>query len=156
MEDLGAPPDSWEVADLDLTMSRLMLSSSCKIYSSSSNQPSISSSSTSPPEPRNDVSVSGPALSTSTSSGTISEDLINSVDQFLREALQKPRERLSGLHVIFWSRLFYSVFDLLVSMLLVYRIRPRFSTLLNPMLVNGYFAIPVYCSTFLYRSFKKI
>ncbi|KAM7532279.1 hypothetical protein LguiB_035689 [Lonicera macranthoides] len=99
VEDLGAPPDSWEVADLDATMSRLMLSSSCKRYSSSPNQPLTSSSSTSPPEPRNDVS--GPALSTSisSSSGTVSQDLINSVDQFLREALQNPRERLSVLRL---------------------------------------------------------
>ncbi|KAK2973943.1 hypothetical protein RJ640_001411 [Escallonia rubra] len=85
VEDLGAPPDSWEVADLDATMSRLLLSSNKN--SSSSNLPSTSSS---PPEL---VDVLAPSTTTSLACGP--EDFVNSVDQFLREALQNPRERLS-------------------------------------------------------------
>ncbi|KAK3015036.1 hypothetical protein RJ639_005561 [Escallonia herrerae] len=89
VEDLGAPPDSWEVADLDATMSRLLLSSNKN--SSSSNLPSTSSS---PPE-------LGDALapSTTTSLACGPDDFVNSVDQFLREALQNPRERLSVLRM---------------------------------------------------------
>uniref|UniRef100_A0A5B7AAJ7 R3H domain-containing protein 2-like n=1 Tax=Davidia involucrata TaxID=16924 RepID=A0A5B7AAJ7_DAVIN len=98
VEDLGAPPDSWEVADLDASVSRLMLSAK---KDSSSNRPS-SSSSTSPSE-LVDVSASASAslssFTSASSSGGVSEDVINSVDQFLREALQNPRERLSVLRM---------------------------------------------------------
>ncbi|XP_059665923.1 uncharacterized protein LOC132311823 [Cornus florida] len=99
-KNIGAPPDSWELADLDTSMSRLILSSkkdtSCKAPSSSS--------STSPElgDVSGSASSSGPASlssSTSASPGGVSEDVINSVDQFLREALQKPRERLSVLRM---------------------------------------------------------
>ncbi|XP_059628425.1 uncharacterized protein LOC132271155 [Cornus florida] len=95
VEDLGAPPDSWEVADLDATMSRLMLSSK---KDSSSN-----ASSSSPPELA-DLSASASASASSSlaslaSDGGVPEDLVNSVDQFLREALQNPRERLSVLRM---------------------------------------------------------
>ncbi|KAA8534543.1 hypothetical protein F0562_032060 [Nyssa sinensis] len=100
VEDLGAPPDSWEVADLDASMSRLLLSSK---KSSSSNLPSSASSlSTSPPELVDvsaSASTSASSSSSSASSGGVSEDVINSVDQFLREALQNPRERLSVLRM---------------------------------------------------------
>ncbi|KAL6328451.1 hypothetical protein AAG906_038326 [Vitis piasezkii] len=93
-DDLGAP-ESWEVADLDESMSRLMLSSS------SSKKDSSSSSSLDASVPAS-ASASAPALSSSSvpvGSGMISEDSVNQVDQFLREALQNPRERLSILRM---------------------------------------------------------
>ncbi|KAL2555638.1 Single-stranded nucleic acid binding R3H protein [Forsythia ovata] len=81
-EDYGAPPESWEVADVDASMRRLMLSSS-----------------------KNDA-VSSNSLSSNRSEKVdvlpsigVSEDLVNTVDQFLREALQNPRERLSVLRM---------------------------------------------------------
>ncbi|KAJ0873307.1 putative R3H domain, SUZ domain, R3H domain superfamily protein [Helianthus annuus] len=74
----GPPPDSWEVADLDATMSRLMLSSKPETNNLSAN------------------CSSAPARS---SSGGALEEMVNSVDQFLREALQNPRERLSVLRM---------------------------------------------------------
>lgn len=73
-EDLVAPPDSWEVADLDASVKRLMISSTTKDSSSSSSSSSL-----------NQPKVGG-----------VSEDALESVDEFLREALQNPRERLSG------------------------------------------------------------
>lgn len=88
-DDLGAP-ESWEVADLDESMSRLMLSSS------SSKKDSSFSSSVDAVVP---ASASAPALFSSAGSvctDVISEDSVNQVDQFLREALQNPRERLSS------------------------------------------------------------
>ncbi|KAI3762079.1 hypothetical protein L1987_52502 [Smallanthus sonchifolius] len=83
----GGPPDSWEVADLDATMSRLMLSSKRESNNSS---PNLTTSSEFTP------ASSDPARS---SSGGVLEDMVNSVDQFLREALQNPRERLSVLRM---------------------------------------------------------
>lgn len=81
VEDLGAP-ESWEVAGLDEAMNRLMLSSNKD----------------SKPQDLNDVS---PLVSSaSDASDKFSEDALNQVDQFLREALQNPRERLSSkLHL---------------------------------------------------------
>ncbi|KAE8683220.1 pentatricopeptide repeat-containing protein [Hibiscus syriacus] len=76
VEDLGAP-DSWEVADLDATMSRLMLSSN--------------------KESKPDFPDS--ASSGSSDEKVVSEDSINQVDQFLRDAIQNPRERLSILRM---------------------------------------------------------
>lgn len=70
-------PESWEVADVEASMRRLMLSSRKESSNISSNKQ----------EER--VEESGPSLG-------VSEDLINTVDQFLREAIQNPRERLSG------------------------------------------------------------
>lgn len=109
VEDLGAP-DSWEVADLDETMSRLMLSSKKDRDSKAQEQLDDCSPSTfsaPPPAP------SPPA------SGNLSEDVINQVDQFLREALQNPRERLSSkfffCRVALYVRIFgcfYSVREL--------------------------------------------
>lgn len=99
VEDLGAP-ESWEVADLDESMSRLMLSSRKD----------------SEPHELADVSVSASSFSSSASDSSssaaaggvgekVSDDAINQVDQFLREAIQNPRERLSSklyvLYVIF-------------------------------------------------------
>lgn len=95
VEDLGAP-DSWEVADLDETMSRLMLSSKKDRDSKAQEQLDDCSPSTfsaPPPAP------SPPA------SGNLSEDVINQVDQFLREALQNPRERLSSKFFFFAASL---------------------------------------------------
>ncbi|KAK6933529.1 SUZ domain [Dillenia turbinata] len=79
-EDLGAT-ESWEAADLDESMRRLMLSSNNK------ESPELNSASV------NSGSNSGLA------SASASEDAINQVDQFLREALQNPRERLSVLRM---------------------------------------------------------
>lgn len=70
-------PESWEVADVEASMRRLMLSSRKESSNVSSNKQ----------EER--VEESGPGLG-------VSENLINTVDQFLREAIQNPRERLSG------------------------------------------------------------
>ncbi|CAA3005188.1 R3H domain-containing 1-like [Olea europaea subsp. europaea] len=81
-EDFGAPPESWEVADVDASMRRLMLSST-------KNDAVSSDSSSSNRSEKGDVS---PSI-------VVSEDLVNSVDQFLREALQNPRERLSVLRI---------------------------------------------------------
>lgn len=78
-DDLGAP-ESWEVADLDESMRRLMLSSSKKEAKSS-------------PEP---ADYPAPSSASGFASEKIPEDLLNKVDPFLREAIQNPRERLSG------------------------------------------------------------
>ena len=92
-ENLGAPPDSWEVVDLEASVSRLMLSSSSSHpnLSSSSSSSSLSSSAS-------HELADGSASSTvgAPKFGGVSEDVVNSVDQFLREALLNPRERLSG------------------------------------------------------------
>lgn len=93
-DDLGAPPESWEVADLDASMRRLILSSSKKDSDSSSssvnNQSELLDSSGSAGA-GNDAGAGSAAVS-----GRVSEDVVSTVDQFLREALQNPRERLSG------------------------------------------------------------
>ncbi|KAK7279551.1 hypothetical protein RJT34_24604 [Clitoria ternatea] len=84
-EDLGAP-DSWEVADLDESMSRLNL-----ILSSNKDSNS---------HLRADDASHPPPLPPSSSGGdTLSDDVLNQVDQFLREAIQNPRERLSILRM---------------------------------------------------------
>ncbi|KAL8233236.1 hypothetical protein R6Q57_003014 [Mikania cordata] len=84
----GAPPDSWEVADLDAAVSRLMLHSKRESNNSSPNSTTVSSELTS--------DSSAPMRSLS---GGLFEDMVNSVDQFLCEALQNPRERLSVLRL---------------------------------------------------------
>ncbi|XP_059307726.1 uncharacterized protein LOC132059198 isoform X1 [Lycium ferocissimum] len=88
MDDLGAPPESWEVADLDASMRRLILNSKNKdkdddnsVNNNNNNQSELL-----------DSSGSG-------SGGGVTEDVVNTVDQFLREALQNPRERLSVLRM---------------------------------------------------------
>lgn len=75
-------PESWEVADVDASMRRLMLSSRKDSNISSHKQDET-------------VEDSGPASGLNTGSD-MSDNLINTVDQFLREAIQNPRERLSG------------------------------------------------------------
>ena len=78
VDDLGAP-ESWEVADLDETMSRLLLNKDSKKHQQ---------------QPQYQLARSG---SGSYGPGEkVSDDVINHVDQFLREALQNPRERLSS------------------------------------------------------------
>ncbi|XP_075643943.1 uncharacterized protein LOC142615129 [Castanea sativa] len=103
VEDIGAP-ESWEIADLDESMSRLLLKKD------SSKPP--------PPQELRDGSASASASCNSSSSSSssnssasnsaagdgcggekVSEDLVNQVDQFLREAIQNPRERLSILRM---------------------------------------------------------
>lgn len=75
-EDLGAP-ESWEVASVDEAMSRLMLSSNKD------------------PKPQQDLNDASSLVSDG-AGDKLSEDALNQVDQFLREALQNPRERLSS------------------------------------------------------------
>lgn len=79
-------PDSWEMADLDASMNRLLLSSR-----------NSSASSTLPPDavdeatsPQQDL----PALVER--AGGVPVEAVSQVDQFLREALEKPRERLAS------------------------------------------------------------
>ncbi|XP_022742060.1 R3H domain-containing protein 2-like isoform X2 [Durio zibethinus] len=83
VEDLGAP-ESWEVADLDATMSRLMLSSNKEAKSEFPDATSYSASA---------------SASSASAEKVVAEDVINQVDQFLREAIQNPRERLSILRM---------------------------------------------------------
>ncbi|KAL6518293.1 hypothetical protein OROMI_033994 [Orobanche minor] len=78
-------PESWEVADVEASMRRLMLSSTKDSITRSNNQDEIAES-----------SVSGSSLNLCSGS---SDDLVNTVDQFLREAIQNPRERLSVLRM---------------------------------------------------------
>ncbi|KAK9061341.1 hypothetical protein SSX86_018521 [Deinandra increscens subsp. villosa] len=99
VDDLGgvgpAPPDSWEVADLDATMSRLMLSSKRDNNNNNSDSTTDTTTTAHPPSEFG-TDASAPDRS---SSGDALENLVNSVDQFLREALQNPRERLSVLRM---------------------------------------------------------
>lgn len=83
MEDLGAP-ESWEVADLDATMSRLMLSSKKESNQEFDDVPS---------------SAAAASGSSAPSEKVFSEELVNQVDEFLREAIQNPRERVSVLRM---------------------------------------------------------
>lgn len=93
VDDLGAaPPDSWEVADLDVTMSRLMLSSK-RDNNNNSNSDSRDV----------NTATTDSLAPVRSSSGSVLDNLVDSVDQFLREALQNPRERLSGLFVCFFK-----------------------------------------------------
>lgn len=101
-EDLGAP-DSWESADLDESMSRLLVSSKKNLDSFRS----ISSPLQEFVEDRRPYLVASATSATTTAApsnpgdinGMVSEDALNQVDQFLREALEKPRERLSILRM---------------------------------------------------------
>lgn len=83
-EDLGGAPESWEVADLDDSMNRLNLLIS-------SNKDSNADGAASPHLPN--------SSSSSISGDNVSDDAVNQVDQFLREAIQNPRERLSILRI---------------------------------------------------------
>ena len=98
MEDIGAP-ESWEIADLDESMSRLLL----KKDSSKPPPQELCDGSASASASCNSSSSSSSNSSASNSAGgdgcggeKVSEDLVNQVDQFLREAIQNPRERLSS------------------------------------------------------------
>ncbi|XP_043703152.1 R3H domain-containing protein 2-like isoform X2 [Telopea speciosissima] len=105
-EDIGAP-DSWEITDVDESVKRLMLSSknstvSCLPRISSSEFPSGDD----PPSAAISAGVASSAVASASSSsvdsernGGFSENVIYQVDQFLQEALQNPRERLSILRM---------------------------------------------------------
>jgi hypothetical protein len=82
----AAAPDSWESADIDGPISRLILSA--RRVSSS---PDLADN-PDPPQPPPALQPQGPPSVPSAAR----EDLMAQVDQFLREALEKPRERLSG------------------------------------------------------------
>lgn len=79
-----ATPDSWETADLEESVNRLFVSSR------KSSSPSRDSDPPPPPPPPPPPGAAGllPVQPT--------EEAIALVDQFLREALEKPRERISG------------------------------------------------------------
>ncbi|KAJ6983533.1 uncharacterized protein [Populus alba] len=83
VDDLGAP-ESWEVADLDETMSRLLLNKDSKQQQQ---------------QPQDHLARSGSGSGSLGSGEKVTDDVINQVDQFLREALQNPRERLSILRM---------------------------------------------------------
>ncbi|KAF6172087.1 hypothetical protein GIB67_029505 [Kingdonia uniflora] len=98
VEEIGAP-DSWEMADLDESMNRLMVSSYKKTNKSTTES---SSSGFSLPEFADDpfdTGGSATVITTEVNGGSASDDVGNQVDQFLREALEKPRERLSVLRM---------------------------------------------------------
>ncbi|TVU10606.1 hypothetical protein EJB05_44149 [Eragrostis curvula] len=81
-------PDSWETADIDGAMSRLILSarrasSSPDLADERDQRPALPSQQQAPAAP----------------SASAREDAVAQVDQFLREALEKPRERLSVLRM---------------------------------------------------------
>lgn len=81
--------DSWEVADLDESMSRLLVSSRKSPASLPSRE--LAEEATPPA-----VSASQVAAASSGRRGVVLEDAVSQVDGFLREALEKPRERLSS------------------------------------------------------------
>ncbi|KAJ4823402.1 hypothetical protein Tsubulata_032420 [Turnera subulata] len=91
VEDLGAP-ESWEVADLDETMGRLLLKDSKK-------NDTISTAKQQQELPDSGPGSSPAAAAASSASDKFPEDVVNQVDQFLRDALQNPRERLSVLRM---------------------------------------------------------
>ncbi|XP_051119993.1 uncharacterized protein LOC127243843 [Andrographis paniculata] len=76
-------PESWEIADVDASMRRLMLTS----RKDSNN--------------KQEETAEGSGVSSAVGKGSNgpTEDLINSVDNFLREAIQNPRERVSVLRM---------------------------------------------------------
>jgi large subunit ribosomal protein L10Ae len=84
----AAAPDSWETADIDGPMSRLILSA--RRVSSS---PDLADDQDPPQPPPPTLQPQGPP---SSAPSAAREDLVAQFDQFLREALEKPRERLSG------------------------------------------------------------
>lgn len=93
-----AAPESWEVADVEESMKRLMFSSSAKDSASSSSRTnSIAPDDLTSTSLNLAFSIGGIADNADVSG--LSDDAINQVDQFLREALQNPRERLSILRM---------------------------------------------------------
>ncbi|KAL0910444.1 hypothetical protein M5K25_021428 [Dendrobium thyrsiflorum] len=99
-EDIG-PPDSWESADLDERMSRLLVSSKKNSDSFLSMSSPLQEFADETAMPYLAASVATTAVSSGSGErcGVMSEDVLNQVDQFLREALEKPRERLSILRM---------------------------------------------------------
>eukprot|EP00252_Welwitschia_mirabilis_P015411 TRINITY_DN3388_c0_g1_i1.p1 TRINITY_DN3388_c0_g1~~TRINITY_DN3388_c0_g1_i1.p1 ORF type:complete len:472 (-),score=84.14 TRINITY_DN3388_c0_g1_i1:655-2070(-) len=98
-DDQGAP-DSWELVDLEDSMRRLLNdnkascvsnSSSSQVYSADDSKPSARVSGS-------EHSVSSVSASNLSSEGG-EDQRINQVDQFLRDAIQNPRERLSVLRM---------------------------------------------------------
>lgn len=90
--EVAAPPESWETADLDGAMSRLLLSSS----SATSSARRVASS----PDLADDDGDDQAAVTQAAQRDPAgADDLVAQVDQFLREALEKPRERLSVLRM---------------------------------------------------------
>ncbi|OAY80200.1 uncharacterized protein LOC109710971 isoform X2 [Ananas comosus] len=82
-------PDSWEMADLEESVSRLLLSSG-------KNAPGADDAS------RLELAAAAPATLSDSSverGGAALGDAVIEVDQFLREALEKPRERISILRM---------------------------------------------------------
>ncbi|XP_010908184.2 uncharacterized protein [Elaeis guineensis] len=86
---------SWEMADLDESMSRLLVSSQ-KTPSPLASSPSQELAEEAPPPA---ASASQVAAASSGRGGEVLEDAVSQVDGFLREALEKPRERLSILRM---------------------------------------------------------
>jgi large subunit ribosomal protein L10Ae len=86
----AAAPDSWETADIDGPMSRLILSAR-RVSSSPDLTEEGEEQQRDPPAPLTQPppQQQGPAAPSR-------DDSAAQVDQFLREALEKPRERLSG------------------------------------------------------------
>uniref|UniRef100_A0A0C9RHJ3 TSA: Wollemia nobilis Ref_Wollemi_Transcript_21836_2134 transcribed RNA sequence n=1 Tax=Wollemia nobilis TaxID=56998 RepID=A0A0C9RHJ3_9CONI len=91
VDDLGAP-DSWELADLDESMRRLRLNSKA-CASSQQQQEHAAEFTLEPPAASADSSDIGKDRECAL------QERINKVDQFLREAIQNPRERLSVLRM---------------------------------------------------------
>ncbi|WOL03486.1 R3H domain-containing protein 2-like [Canna indica] len=81
-------PDSWEMADLDAGISRLLVSSG--------KSPSLQDPAEGAAVPPQETGAPGPS---GERLGGVSEDDLVQVDQFLREALEKPRERLAILRM---------------------------------------------------------
>lgn len=92
-------PESWEVVDVEESMKRLLLASAKESAASSSS--SLSSNAVVGELCPDDLGSNSASSSGSDKAGGVglSEDAINQVDQFLREALQNPRERLSILRM---------------------------------------------------------
>lgn len=105
MDDFVAP-DSWEIADLDAAVTRLMLSSKKNPTdpSESAGDPTASTASSS----SSAAASSSPETVSADRAGGSSEDASNQVDQFLREALQNPRERLSSKDLYLLIMLFFA------------------------------------------------
>ena len=86
MEAAASPPQSWELADLKESMSKLLA----------------------PPSMGRDVEAQEEkARGSSPDSGGDLPEAINQVDQFLRDALQNPRERLTSKCFLLLQGLFY-------------------------------------------------
>ncbi|KAG5629329.1 hypothetical protein H5410_001046 [Solanum commersonii] len=79
-DDLRGPSKSWEVDDLDASMRRLILFFSFFLMTRKT---------------RSRYPLSAHRALAGAISGRVSKDVVNTVDQFLCEALQNPREHLS-------------------------------------------------------------